>query len=201
MTCHGAAVHCRQLHQTPGTDHGLYPADLNDGGVSLSPCCPLSNCPNWPRCKFRSPPTTPGPMPKPWKKPLPTCWSGKSTALRAWTYITSSSTNTGQSNISVGVSVWAGEGYCPGECAEQSGGGRTSAAPRGESAGDYGRCPVSQYFAGVPIFFTDDDRYDGLFLNNYADLFILDEVKRIRGVGNAEIFGARQICHAAVAGP
>jgi HAE1 family hydrophobic/amphiphilic exporter-1 len=39
-------------------------------------------------------------------------------------------------------------------------------------------------------FFTDDDRYDALFLNNYADLFILDEIKRIKGVGNAQLFGA-----------
>jgi HAE1 family hydrophobic/amphiphilic exporter-1 len=39
-------------------------------------------------------------------------------------------------------------------------------------------------------FFSDDDRYDGLFLNNYADLFILDEMRQIDGVGNAEVFGA-----------
>ncbi len=39
-------------------------------------------------------------------------------------------------------------------------------------------------------FYSDDDRYDGLFLNNYVDLFILDEIKRIHGVGSAQIFGA-----------
>lgn len=39
-------------------------------------------------------------------------------------------------------------------------------------------------------FYSEDDRYDPLFLHNYVDLLILDEIKRIAGVGSARIFGA-----------
>ena len=53
-------------------------------------------------------------------------------------YITSSSTNTGQSNISVVFQSGQEKDIAQVNVQEQSGGGRTSAAPRGESAGDYG---------------------------------------------------------------
>ncbi len=36
---------------------------------------------------------------------------------------------------------------------------------------------------------SDDPRYDALYLNNYAKLYVEDELKRIPGVGNAQIFG------------
>jgi multidrug efflux pump subunit AcrB len=34
--------------------------------------------------------------------------------------------------------------------------------------------------------------YDPIFLSNYIDLFILDEIKRLNGVGQANIFGERR---------
>ncbi|MBY0358161.1 MAG: multidrug efflux RND transporter permease subunit [Candidatus Obscuribacterales bacterium] len=37
-----------------------------------------------------------------------------------------------------------------------------------------------------------DNRYDSQFLSNYADLYIKDALKRIKGVGNCEIFGERK---------
>jgi HAE1 family hydrophobic/amphiphilic exporter-1 len=40
--------------------------------------------------------------------------------------------------------------------------------------------------------FSDDDRYDDVFLSNYADLYIVDALRRISGVGNVQIFGERQ---------
>ncbi|MFI5208111.1 MAG: efflux RND transporter permease subunit [Gemmatimonadales bacterium] len=39
---------------------------------------------------------------------------------------------------------------------------------------------------------SDDPRYDAAFLNNYAKLYIEDELKRVPGVGNAIVFGALQ---------
>jgi HAE1 family hydrophobic/amphiphilic exporter-1 len=39
---------------------------------------------------------------------------------------------------------------------------------------------------------TGKDVYDDVYLSNYADLFISDAVKRVRGVGGVQIFGERK---------
>ncbi|MCS6814946.1 MAG: efflux RND transporter permease subunit, partial [Cyanobacteria bacterium] len=39
---------------------------------------------------------------------------------------------------------------------------------------------------------TGKDRYDDVYLSNYADLYIVDALKRIKGVGNVQIFGERK---------
>ncbi len=39
---------------------------------------------------------------------------------------------------------------------------------------------------------TGKDRYDDIYLSNYADLYIADALKRIKGVGNVQIFGERK---------
>lgn len=40
--------------------------------------------------------------------------------------------------------------------------------------------------------YTEDNRYDNIFLSNYADLYLLDSLKRLKGVGNVRIFGERR---------
>ncbi|HEY2805720.1 MAG TPA: multidrug efflux RND transporter permease subunit [Gemmatimonadales bacterium] len=39
---------------------------------------------------------------------------------------------------------------------------------------------------------SDDPRYDIAYLNNYAKLYVEDELRRIPGVGNAQVFGGRE---------
>jgi hydrophobic/amphiphilic exporter-1 (mainly G- bacteria), HAE1 family len=39
---------------------------------------------------------------------------------------------------------------------------------------------------------SPDDRYDGLFLSNFATIRLKDEISRLPGVGNANVFGAGQ---------
>ncbi len=39
---------------------------------------------------------------------------------------------------------------------------------------------------------SEDETYDSIFLSNYVDLFLFDELKRIEGVGQVQIFGERQ---------
>ncbi|MDB9526607.1 efflux RND transporter permease subunit [Oscillatoria sp. CS-180] len=39
--------------------------------------------------------------------------------------------------------------------------------------------------------YTEDDSYDDIFLSNYADLYIVDALRRVEGVGNVVIFGER----------
>jgi HAE1 family hydrophobic/amphiphilic exporter-1 len=50
---------------------------------------------------------------------------------------------------------------------------------------------VASFLGGLG-FYSDNDRYDQLFLNNYVDLYIRDALKRIPGVGNVVIFGERR---------
>jgi hydrophobic/amphiphilic exporter-1 (mainly G- bacteria), HAE1 family len=41
-------------------------------------------------------------------------------------------------------------------------------------------------------FYAENGEYDDLFLSNYLDLYVLDQVRRIEGVGEATIFGERK---------
>jgi hydrophobic/amphiphilic exporter-1 (mainly G- bacteria), HAE1 family len=41
-------------------------------------------------------------------------------------------------------------------------------------------------------FFAENGEYDDLFLSNYLDLYVVDRVKRIEGVGSSTIFGERR---------
>ena len=47
-------------------------------------------------------------------------------------------------------------------------------------------------FIGAIGFYSDDDRYDSLFISNYLDLFVRDAFKRVPGIGNVLIFGERK---------
>jgi HAE1 family hydrophobic/amphiphilic exporter-1 len=40
--------------------------------------------------------------------------------------------------------------------------------------------------------YSEDDRYDDTFISNYADLYVLDPLRRIKGVGNILAFGERR---------
>jgi len=41
-------------------------------------------------------------------------------------------------------------------------------------------------------FYADNDRYSQDFISNYIDLYVKDPIKRIRGVGDAQVFGVRK---------
>jgi hydrophobic/amphiphilic exporter-1 (mainly G- bacteria), HAE1 family len=41
-------------------------------------------------------------------------------------------------------------------------------------------------------FYGENSEYDNTFLSNYVDLSVLDEIKRVPGVGDARIVGERQ---------
>jgi HAE1 family hydrophobic/amphiphilic exporter-1 len=47
-------------------------------------------------------------------------------------------------------------------------------------------------FLGAYGLYSVDNRYDSLFISNYADRFIRDAIKRVPGVGNVIIFGERK---------
>jgi hydrophobic/amphiphilic exporter-1 (mainly G- bacteria), HAE1 family len=41
-------------------------------------------------------------------------------------------------------------------------------------------------------FYSDNTEYDNIFISNYVDLYLLDLVKRVPGVGSVRIFGERK---------
>lgn len=49
----------------------------------------------------------------------------------------------------------------------------------------------SNFLMAIAVY-ADNQQYDSLFLSNYADVYMLDGLKRIPGVGSIEIFGERK---------
>lgn len=49
----------------------------------------------------------------------------------------------------------------------------------------------SNFLLGIGLF-SQNQEYDSLFLSNYADLYVVDAIRRIRGVGQVQIFGERR---------
>jgi HAE1 family hydrophobic/amphiphilic exporter-1 len=41
-------------------------------------------------------------------------------------------------------------------------------------------------------FYTENNEYDNIFISNYVDQFILDQIKRVPGVGSVRVFGERK---------
>ena len=109
--------------------------------------------------------------------------------VEAMDYLTSSSTNTGQSTINVVFQSGRDKDIAQVNVQNNVAVAQPQLPPEVNQLG----VTVSAESPSILLvyrFFTDDNRYDALFLNNYADLFILDEIKRIKGVGNARLFGA-----------
>ncbi|MEM8810097.1 MAG: efflux RND transporter permease subunit, partial [Cyanobacteria bacterium P01_G01_bin.38] len=50
----------------------------------------------------------------------------------------------------------------------------------------------SSVVAGMAIFSEEEGLYDNTFISNYADLYILDSLKRISGVADVQPFGERR---------
>ena len=48
----------------------------------------------------------------------------------------------------------------------------------------------SNQMALMLSIYSPDGRYDRAFMKNYADIYLMDEVKRVDGVGDIQIFGA-----------
>ena len=48
---------------------------------------------------------------------------------------------------------------------------------------------VSSNFILAAAAFSDKGQYDPLFISNYLDRFVIDEIKRVPGVGSVQVFG------------
>jgi HAE1 family hydrophobic/amphiphilic exporter-1 len=111
--------------------------------------------------------------------------------VEGMTYMTSASTNSGLSSIAVTFEV----GRNPDLAA-------VDVQNRVNSA--LGRLPVDVRTNGVTVtkssagflaaigFFSENNRYDSLFISNYLDRYVRDALKRVPGVANVIIFGERR---------
>ncbi len=106
-------------------------------------------------------------------------------------YITSSSGSDGSSNISVTFEpsrnidvaavdvqnrVQTASGLLPGEV-------RQNGIAITKTAGS---------FVLAVALFDESGQYDAQFISNYADIYMRDALKRVKGVGNVDVFGARR---------
>ena len=111
--------------------------------------------------------------------------------VEGMTYITSSSTNNGFSNITVFFDVDRDPDLAAVDVQN-----RVNQA--------LGRMPADVRTNGISVtkntagflmgigFFSRDNRYDSLFISNYLDVYVRDAIKRVPGVGNVIIFGERR---------
>lgn len=51
---------------------------------------------------------------------------------------------------------------------------------------------VSTSWVNVLVLYSDDNRFDSNYLSNYADLFLVDKIKSLPGVGDVKIVGERK---------
>jgi len=119
--------------------------------------------------------------------PLETVING----VEGMTYMTSSSTNSGLAQILITFEV----GRNP-DLAAVDVQNRVNQA--------LGRMPVEVRTNGITVtkgftgflgalgFYTDDNRYDSLFISNYVDRYVRDALKRVPGISNVIIFGERR---------
>ena len=49
---------------------------------------------------------------------------------------------------------------------------------------------ASDDMAYMLSLYSEDGRYDRAFLKNYADIYLMDEIKRVKGVGDVMVFGS-----------
>ena len=49
---------------------------------------------------------------------------------------------------------------------------------------------ASNDMAYLLSLYSEDGRYDRAFLKNYADIYLIDKIKRVSGVGNVQVFGS-----------
>lgn len=106
-------------------------------------------------------------------------------------YMTSSSTNSGTSSITVTFESDRNPDIAAVDVQNRV----SSAQPRLPEAVQRTGVIVNKEnnnFLLAMGLFSEDGRYDDVFLSNYADLYIVDALKRVRGVGNVLIFGQRQ---------
>jgi HAE1 family hydrophobic/amphiphilic exporter-1 len=105
------------------------------------------------------------------------------------TYMTSTASNDG----TLGITVYFKQGTNPDQAAvnvQNRVSQATSQLPA--EVVQYGITTTKQqnsFIGAIGIYSEDTKKYDAVFVNNYAQINIIPEIKRITGVGSASVFG------------
>lgn len=106
-------------------------------------------------------------------------------------YITSNSTNSGTSNITVTFDATRDQDIAAVDVQNRVSVAESQLPEAVTRTGISISKESSSILMGFGLF-AEDGEYDSTFLSNYADLYIVDELKRVEGVGNVQIFGERK---------
>ncbi|MGM3309573.1 efflux RND transporter permease subunit [Anabaena sp. WFMT] len=106
-------------------------------------------------------------------------------------YITSTSSSDGTSNIIVTFD----QGYDIDTAAADVQNRVLLAEPKLPEVVRQTGVSVTKQSSGIVLamaLYSEGDKYDDTFISNYADLYVLDRLRRIKGVGNIATFGNRR---------
>ncbi len=106
-------------------------------------------------------------------------------------YITSTSSSDGTSNIIVTFD----QGYDIDTAAADVQNRVLLAEPKLPEVVRQTGVSVTKQSSGIVLamaLYSEGDKYDDTFISNYADLYVLDRLRRIKGVGNIATFGDRR---------
>ncbi|BAZ19154.1 transporter (plasmid) [Kalymmatonema gypsitolerans NIES-4073] len=106
-------------------------------------------------------------------------------------YITSTSSSDGTSNIIVTFD----QGYDIDTAAADVQNRVLLAEPKLPEVVRQTGVSVTKQSSGIVLamaMYSEGDKYDDTFISNYADLYVLDRLRRIKGVGNIATFGDRR---------
>ncbi|AFZ61217.1 efflux RND transporter permease subunit [Anabaena cylindrica FACHB-243] len=106
-------------------------------------------------------------------------------------YITSTSSSDGTSNITITFD----QGYDIDTAAADVQNRVLLAEPKLPEVVRQTGVSVTKQSSGIVLamaMYSEGDKYDDTFISNYADLYVLDRLRRIKGVGNIATFGDRR---------
>ncbi len=106
-------------------------------------------------------------------------------------YMTSSSSNDGTSSITVTFDSSRNKDIAAVDVQNRVSAAESQLPEQVQRTG----VQVSKQTTGILLgmgLFAENGEYDSIFLSNYADLYIADALKRVKGVGNVLIFGERR---------
>ncbi|MEN9248217.1 MAG: efflux RND transporter permease subunit, partial [Gloeomargarita sp. GMQP_bins_69] len=116
--------------------------------------------------------------------------------IRGVRYIKSTSANDGTSNIALTFDLGRDQDVAANEVQNRVAAVRSRLPDVVNRTGIQVNKANSSFLLAIGLYAEPDetgqDRYDDVYLSNYADLYINDALKRIKGVESVQIFGERQ---------
>lgn len=106
-------------------------------------------------------------------------------------YISSSSSNSGTSSITVTFDSSVNPDLAAVDVQNQVSVVRSQLPDAVQRTGVQVTRQSNSLLLGIGLY-SDNNRYDNVFLSNYADQYLVDALKRLDGVGNVRIFGERR---------